>query len=629
MAIKDLVDPNAKKTFMIANQAISRAALESDVKVASFFPGSPTNEILDTMYQLSSEFDDLIMEVASNEKVALETAAGASMGGIRGFTSMKSVGLNVASDTFFSLGYTGVNAGLVLLIADDPHAHSSQSEQDGRYYAEPAHIPMLEPSTAQEAYEAVKYAFDLSEKYEILTLIRTTTRVNHQSANVEIDDLERSSFDRSSWEDINKKFYTLGATARELKRESLKKLDKIEEEFEDNPLNKVISGKENIGIITSGVSYLHVLEALDEIKKDMPVLKLGTTYPLPEKTIFEFLEGLEEVIIVEELMPYLEDKIIQFIEGMEAEIEVKGKRTEDFGFVGEYNVPIVISGIKSALDEEGLEKYSEAENLAENLKEDLPERAPTFCPGCPHRSTLWALQQVLEEKEYVFNNDIGCYSMFLMKPYEITDSVLCMGSSMGLSSGMQHVLEENVISMIGDSTLFHAGLPGLVNAVHNKHDLTIIVLDNSVTAMTGQQPNPASDFGPDPVSEIDIEKVVKGIGVEKVEKIPAFEPKENVDNIEEAVEYDGVSVVISEGPCALYHDRLKRKRGEPIIPNEVDDETCRSIYACVEDFYCPAIELDMETMESEIQKDLCDGCMVCAKLCPIDAIESTGGEEDE
>ncbi|MFW6144834.1 MAG: indolepyruvate ferredoxin oxidoreductase subunit alpha, partial [Candidatus Natronoplasma sp.] len=411
---------------MLGNEAVARSVLESDVKVTAFFPGSPTNEILDTIYQLSEKFDDLKMEISANEKTALETAAGASMAGVRGFTSMKSVGLNVSSDTFFSLGYTGVNAGMVLLIADDPHAHSSQSEQDGRYYAEADHIPMLEPSTAQEAYEAVKHAFELSEKYEVLTLIRTTTRVNHQSANVDIDELDRTPMEKKEWSDVEKKFYTLGAKARELKREALKKLQYIREDFEDHPLNKKVEGSSSTGIITSGISYLHTLEALDELDLDLPILKLGTTHPLPYKTLEDFIGDLERVVVVEELLPYLEDNITEIAKEVNPDLEIKGKKSDDFSKVGEYNVPKVVRGISSAVGEENPRKYERYKVRGEELKEILSERSPIFCPGCPHRSTLWSLQQVLEEKDCVFNNDIGCYSMFLLQPYEITDSILCM-----------------------------------------------------------------------------------------------------------------------------------------------------------------------------------------------------------
>ncbi len=629
MSLDDLIDPEPKTAFMVANQGIARAVLESDAKVTAFFPGSPTNEILDTVYQLSENYEDLKMEVVSNEKVALETAAGASMAGVRAFTSMKSVGLNVASDTFFSLGYTGINAGMVLLAADDPHAHSSQSEQDARYYAQAAHVPMIEPSTAQEAYEMVKWAFELSEKHEIVTLVRTTTRVNHQSSNIELGEVNRSKFEKKDWEDVKDNYYTIGATARRLKGEALEKIDEIQKEFEDNQFNKFIEGSSDIGVITSGVSYLHTLEALDNLEIDPSILKLGTTYPLPLGTITGFIKDLETLVVVEELMPYIEEKITALAKEVNPDLEIKGKNTDDFNMVGEYDVPKVMDGLSSALDLESSNDYDRYVERANDLKGKLSQRSPIFCPGCPHRATLQAVQKAVEDKDYVLNNDIGCYSMLLLEPYNKTDSVLCMGSSMGLSSGMQHVLNDDVIAMIGDSTFFHAGLPGLVNAVHNNQNLTVIILDNSVTAMTGQQPNPGSDFGPDPVSEVDIVSVVEGIGVDKVTKINAFDPKNNVEDIEETIEYDGVSVLISEGPCALYNDRLKRKRGEPIIPNEVDDENCSSIYACINDFYCPAIEVDPETKHSVIHQDLCDGCMVCAKLCPIDAIESTGGEDDE
>jgi len=627
MTFNDLIDPNPKKAFLLANEAIARAVLEKDVKVAAFYPGSPTSEILDTMYILAGYLGDLKMEVASNEMVALETVAGASMAGVRGFTSMKSVGLNVAADSFFSLGYTGVNAGLVLLIADDPHAHSSQSEQDGRFFGEAAHVPMLEPSSAQEAYDMVKCTFDLSEKYKMLVLIRTTTRVNHQSGIVELDELKRKPFKRNDWKDVQSKYYTLSATARRLKGEALEKLKKIEEEFEASPFNEISEGEGDTGIITSGVSYLHVLESINLLNIKPHILKLGTTHPLPRKLISNFLKKVKKVIIVEELMPYLELRVTAIAKNANPSVEIYGKYTGHFGYVGEYTVPSVVKGISSVLGLSSPANYDFYLERAEKLKSILPNRPPTFCPGCPHRATLWAVQQAIKEIDYVVNNDIGCYSMLLLEPYEITDSLLCMGASLGVSSGMQHAINDKVIAFVGDSTFFHASLPGFINAVHNKHNFTVFILNNKVTAMTGQQPNPGSDFGAAPVEEIDLEAVVKAIGVKHVTVINAFDPKSNIDPIKEALEYEGVSVVISKGPCALYNDRLKRKRGVPIIPNMVDKEECKTIYACIRDFYCPAIEMDMESRQAVILKDLCDGCMVCAKLCPVSSIKTTGGAQ--
>lgn len=615
--LKDLLDVNAKKAFLLANEAIARAVLEKDVKVAAFYPGSPTSEILDTVYALSGAFPDLKMEIASNEKVALETAAGASMAGVRAFTSMKSVGLNVACDTFFSLGYTGVNAGLVVLVADDPHAHSSQSEQDGRFFGEAGHVPMLEPCTAQEAYDMVKWAFDLSEKYKIVVVIRTTTRVNHQSGIVTIGDVKRTPFEKKKWD--KKCYCTLTGRARKLKGEALEKLMQIESDFEKSPFNKVYEGEGRYGIITSGISYLYVREAVDILGITPHIFKVGTVYPLPIQTLSAFLKRVDQVVIVEELLPYLELRVTAVAKDAHPAVTVHGKYTNDFSYIGEYTVPAVVKGIASALTivPPDFDKYVKR---AESLKAVLPNRFPTFCPGCPHRGTFYALQQALKNTEYVYNNDIGCYTMILLEPFTMGDTFMDMGASIGLSCGMQHVLTDTIICMVGDSTFFHAGLPALVNAVHNNHTFTLIILDNSVTAMTGQQPNPGSDFGVGAVKKIDIEQVVRGIGVTEVVTINAFDPVTNVEKIQKALAYKGVSVIISKGPCALYYDRLKRKRGEPLSPNTVDPKKCKTIYACMRDFYCPAIEMDMKTRKSRIITDLCNGCNVCALLCPADAI---------
>jgi indolepyruvate ferredoxin oxidoreductase alpha subunit len=567
------------------------------------------------------------MEVAANEKVALETVAGASMAGVRSFTSMKSVGLNVASDAFYSLGYTGVNGGMVLLFADDPHAHSSQSEQDGRYFAPTGHVPMLEPSTPQEAYDMTKYAFELSERHNILVLIRTTTRVNHQSSTVKVSKVNRTVFQKKNWENVTNKYYTLKDTARRLKGEALEKLAVIREEFEDSIFNITHSGDGSLGIITNGVSYLHTLEAVETLGINPHIFKLGTLYPLPEKKLSDFLKSLEKVIIIEELMPFIESQVFALAKDANPSLEIIGKKSGHFNYVGEYDVPSIsmvlsdILDIKTSLDYEGILRN------AESLKSVLPDRKPTFCPGCPHRGTMWAVQQALKGKKYVINNDIGCYSMLLLEPYGLTDSLLAMGCSQGISSGMQHVLEDRVVSFLGDSTFFHAALPGLVNAVHNQHDYTVIILDNSVTAMTGQQPNPGSEFGPNDVVEIDIEATLRGLGVKNVVTMDAFDPKPAVELIKDAMEKKGVSAVISKGPCALYNDRQKRRARTPIIPNTVSEEACKTIYACIRDFYCPAIQLNMETDQTEILDDLCNGCMNCARLCPVSAISSTGGAQ--
>ena len=611
----------------MTNEAIARAAMESDVKVSAFYPGSPTSEILNAMYRLSSVYPDIKMEVSSNEKVALETVAGASMAGFRSLTAMKSVGLNVASDTFYSLGYVGVNSGCVLVFADDPHAHSSQSEQDGRYFARTGHVPMLEPSTPQEAYEMTKYAYELSERHRILTLIRTTTRVNHQNSAVMVGEISTTPFEKKNWKDVKSSYFTLGETARRLKSEALVKLESIKKEFESSPFNIVLEGKDKVGIITNGVSYLHTREAVKRLQIEPNILKIGTLYPTPDENIRKFITGLDNLVIIEELLPYLEDIVTPIALKINPSIEIIGKNSGHFPSVGEYNTGLVTEALSLIYKVPSDIEYRKVIDKATKLKEILPNRLPSFCPGCPHRGTMWSVQQALKGMDYVINNDIGCYSMLLLEPYGLTDSVLAMGASQGLSSGMQHVLNDRVISFLGDSTFFHAALPGIVNAVHNNHDYTLIILDNKVTAMTGQQPNPGSDFGAAPVSKIDIEAVLKGLGVNNITKISAFDPQPNVETIKEAINSPGFNAIISVGPCALYNDRKKRQERVPIVPNGVNEEACKTIYACVRDFYCPAIQLNMETRQAEILEDLCNGCGNCSRLCPRKAIASTGGAE--
>ena len=627
MTFKNLSDPSAGKRFLMTNEAIARAAMESDVKVSAFYPGSPTSEILNSMYRLSGLFPDLKMEVSSNEKVALETVAGASMAGVRSLTAMKSVGLNVASDSFYSLGYVGVNAGCVLVFADDPNAHSSQSEQDGRYFAKTGHVPMLEPSTPQEAYEMTKYAYELSEKHRILTLIRTTTRVNHQNSAVSVGEINRTPFEKKNWKDVKASYFTLGETARRLKSEALKKLESIKKEFDSSQFNIVMNGKDNVGIITNGVSYLHTLEAVKRLGIEPNILRLGTLYPVPEETITEFIEGLDKLVVIEELLPYIADIVTPIALRSNSSLEVIGKNSGHFPIVGEYNTGLVAEALSSIYGVPSDIEYSKVITRATELKEILPTRLPSFCPGCPHRGTMWSVQQALKGMDFVVNNDIGCYSMLLLEPYGLTDSVLAMGASQGLSSGMQHVLNDRVISFLGDSTFFHAALPGIVNAIHNNHDYTVIILDNQVTAMTGQQPNPGSDFGAAPVTEIDIEAVLRGLGVKNITTISAFDPQPNVETIKEVINMPGFNVIISVGPCALYNDRKKRQERVSIVPNRVNEDVCKTVYACVRDFFCPAIQIDMETGQAEILDDLCNGCGNCGRLCPRAAIVSTGGAE--
>ncbi len=516
--------------YMLTNEAIVRAALEADVKVAAFYPpGSPQTEILDTFDRVSHYRDDLVVEIAANEKVALETVAGAAFVGLRGgFTSMKSVGGNVASDTLYSLAYTGVKGGLVVVIADDPYAHSSQSEQDGRWFGYTAYLPMLEPSNPQEAYEMVKKAFGLSEKYGSVVLVRTTTRVNHQSGLVKVGKLKRTPFDKLSWRENRRSYATVGSLARKFKAELLEKVAKMKEDPEFLALNRVeyFDGKEvkvakpeeakGIGIITSGVAYSYVLESLQKLGREAYVLKLGVLNPIPEKLIGgDFIEGLERVVVVEELFPYIEGFVRQIAKEKNPDLEMIGKKSGHFLEMLEYNVPIVIKVLAEVLGRELPFDYEgHFKRMWELAKLAPPPRMPTFCAGCPHRATFWALRRAMGRPEnYYLANDIGCYSMLALEHIGWTDSLLAMGASLGIAHGVQHSAQERVVTVVGDSTFFHAALPGIVNAIHNNAKMTLIILDNAVTAMTGQQAHPPGSpkkVNPPYEKRIDIESVLRG-----------------------------------------------------------------------------------------------------------------------
>ncbi|MFA5772137.1 MAG: indolepyruvate ferredoxin oxidoreductase subunit alpha [Thermoplasmata archaeon] len=626
MVLKDILSKEKRNVFMLSNEAMVRGALEADVKVVAFYPGSPSSEILDTFSEFADSFDYKV-EIATNEKVALEICAGAAFAGFRTLTAMKSVGTNVASDALFVLGYTGVRGGMVLIMADDPHAHSSQSEEDGRFFAPNTYIPMLEPSTPAEAKAMVKKAFELSEKYRTIVLIRTVTRVNHQSGIVPLEEMSRKEFKKVKWRELNEEFITLGETARKKKLGMLERTKKIQEEFEKSEFNFTIDRKSDVGIITSSVSYNYVLESLDILNLKANVLKLGTTYPLPKKLIGSFIKNLKNVIVVEELSPYLEKEITAIAKDANPSVKIFGKYSGHFSEAWEYNIPVVVTGIGKALNLK-YPDYNAFVEKADKLKSIIPDRHPTFCAGCPHRGTFSALYHVIKARPHFFSNDIGCYSMWSFPPIKHTDSSLCMGASIGVANGLQHVIEERVIAVVGDSTFFHAALPALVNAVHNKNKLMLIILDNSVTAMTGQQSNPSTEniAGGKQGKKIQIENIIRALGIDFVEIVDSYEAKANVEVFRRAFEYDGISVIISRRECALYGDRIKRKKGVELTPYEINKEKCKKLYMCMKNFYCPAYEVDSDGL-ANIRKEMCDGCGVCSKLCPVVAVQKTGAKQ--
>ena len=612
---------------MLCNEAIVRGALEADVKVVSAYPGSPTTEILDTFSEISPKFD-YKMEIASNEKVALETCAGAAMAGLRSISSMKSVGMNVASDSFFSLSYTGVKGGMVIVMADDPQAHSSQTEQDGRPFGPNTYVPMLEPSDPEEAKRMVKFAFEFSEKYAVPVLMRTTTRVSHQSGIVTLEKMNRKPFAKLPWSHPPGRFITVAESARKFKLALLERSKKIEEEFNKSDLNQVADTGSDTGIITSGAGYNYAVDAASLLGIKPSILKLGTTYPLPRKLIGDFIRKLKTVIIVEELSPYLELYVTAIAKDANPAVKIFGKWTGHFSEAFEYNTNIVADGIGKVVGKTPPVDYDKTLEKAKELKKGLAERWPTFCPGCPHRATLYALRQATKGMKHILSTDIGCYSMSFLDPINYGDSLLSMGACLGVAAGMQYGAQEKVVAMIGDSTLFHAGLPGLVNAIHHNDDFTLVILDNEVTAMTGQQPHPTRDYnaGGQPAKPLVIEDVIKGMGLTDITIVDPYQVKQAIPVMKEALSRKGPNVIISRRACALYADRNKRKRGETIQTNKVDKEVCKKPYTCIRGFHCPAISIDDEDRKAFITKELCDRCDVCAKLCPFGSIKLREGE---
>ena len=627
MSAEDVIRDGPGKAFMICNEAIVRGAIEADVKIVSEYPGSPTTEILDTFSDVSTKFD-YKMEISANEKVALETCAGASMVGMRSMTAMKSVGMNVASDSFFSLSYTGVKGGMVIVVADDPHAHSSQTEQDGRPFAPNAYIPMLEPSDPTEAKKMVKRAFALSEKHGVPVMIRTTTRVNHQSGIVELEKLDRKPFRKVPWTHPPGRFVTVAESARKFKHGLLERTKRIEEEFETSDLNVEKDTGSDVGIITSGAGYNYAVDAARILGVNPSILKLGTTYPLPKKKIGGFLKKIKTAIIVEELQPFLELYVTAIAKDANPSVRIYGKWTGHFSESLEYNPNIVVDAMAKILGVKPPFDYGAIMAKAADLKAGLKDRPPTFCPGCPHRATLHALRQATKGMKHILATDIGCYSMSFLDPINYGDSLLSMGACMGVAAGMQYGAEEKVVAMIGDSTFWHAGMPGLVNAIHHNDDYTLVILDNEVTAMTGQQPDPGRDYnaGGQPAKPLVLEDVIRGMGLTDITIVDPYQVKAAIGPMKEALLRKGPNVIISRRACALYADRNKRKRGEAIQTNKVDKEVCRRPYTCIREFYCPAISIDDGDRKAFITKELCDRCDVCAKLCPFGSIKLREGE---
>ncbi len=606
--------------FLLGNEAIARGAVEAGIEFASSYPGTPSSEVGDTLSQVADKLGIKFL-YSVNEKVALESAFAASISGMRSLVFMKHVGLNVASDPFVSTVYTGIRSGLVIMTADDPSMFSSQNEQDNRHYADLAHIPMIEPSNPQEAKDFMKEAFELSEKYHIPVLFRTTTRVSHMRGLVNVGEIPKIKGTRRIFEREPKRFVSLPVNAIGLKKMLMEKLGEIAMESDMSSMNSVSSDMiSKIGAITSGSAYNSLMDAVVSHSIEMDVLKIGFTNPLPKTRIAEFLRKHEKVVVVEELDPYMEEKIRTIAQMNGIRTSIYGKLDGYFPQLYELNPDAVLQSLAGVINIPGYIQPNSPKNGS-----DLSPRPPVLCPGCPHRGTYYAVKRSVRMsniKKPIYASDIGCYSLGTYDPFDEADTIISMGSSIGVANGFSMVTDQKVIAFIGDSTFYHSGIPPLINAVHNNLDMLVVIMDNATTAMTGQQPNPGNelDYDGKPVTGIPIENVVRGIGVKNVSVVDPYDLKASLITINRSLHQAGVSVIISRRECAINRDRKLRKKGEIEIYT-VNQDKCGKCMNCVENFSCPA--LFIENGEIQINPTICDGCGVCAEplVCPFKAIE--------
>jgi len=555
-----LLNKPGKKIILLGNEAIIRGALELGVNFVSTYPGTPASEIGDTFYKIQNskfKIQNLYFEYSTNEKVALEAGIGASFSGLKTLVAMKDFGLNVALDALLPFLYTGTKGPTVIIVADDPSCHSSaQSEENIRPISYLAHIPILEPSDPQECKDFTKLAFKISEKFKIPVMIRTTTRVAHQKMPVKLGELRKTLPVKGEFVKDPKRFVTLPPRVLEMKKELLDKIKKIREISEKSNINKIqnpnvkcqIKSKiqnPKVGIICSGISYLYLMEALKEVNLNLPVLKLGFFYPLPEKKIQNFIKDLKKVLIVEELEPYLEKEVARLAKDVNPKLQIFGKKF--IPEIGELKPEFVTSAIA---------KFTNTQYAIQNTKYKIPipKRLPRLCPGCPYWLVISAIKKAVDVNKVIFGGEIGCYMLFGNPPVNLQDYLSCMGSSVGIAHGIKKSTGQKIISFVGDSSFFHAGIPALINTVFNKSNPLIIILNNQTTAMTGFQPHPGAPAIPDGIK---IEEIVKACGVKNLKVIDPVNQEEFAQTVKEFLGKNEVSVIVARRICALLAQKRK------------------------------------------------------------------------
>jgi indolepyruvate ferredoxin oxidoreductase alpha subunit len=579
------------KRLLIGNEAIARGAYEAGASVATAYPGTPSTEIVSHL----ARYEDIYAEWAPNEKVALEVGIGASIGGARTLVAMKHVGINVAADPLYTVAYTGVNGGLVIVSADDPGMHSSQNEQDNRGYGKFAKLPVIEPSDSQEAKDYTALAFELSEQFDTPVMLRVTTRLSHSQTLVE--EGERGELVLKEYKKNAPKYVMLPGYARGRHVEVEKRMAALSDYAETTPLNRIEWGDKKLGIITSGVAYQYVREALP----DVSVLKLGLVNPLPKNLITSFAQQVERLVVVEELEPVIEQQLKAW--GIAAE----GK--EIFTLLGEYSPEMIAQRLAG-----------EALPPVSGLTSQIPPRPPLLCPGCPHRGVF----HVLRKRRVTVMGDIGCYTLGALSPLEAMDACVCMGASIGMAMGMEKARGEEfaskMVGVIGDSTFVHSGITPLIDIVYNQGTSTILILDNDTTAMTGHQDHPATGvtIKKSPTNKLDLEALVRAVGIKNVRVVDPLKLEELDTVLGEELDRREPSVIIAKRPCALI-DRT------PITSTLwVDEELCNGCKACIR-IGCTGIYFKDNEKKAAINPNTCVSCGMCPQVCKVEAIKVVEG----
>lgn len=615
------------KEFLMGNEAIALGAIAAGVNLIAGYPGTPSSEVLETAAKHRSE--DIYVEWSVNEKAALEVAAGASYTGARSLVTMKQVGLNVASDPLMSLEYVGIKGGMVVLVADDPGPISSQTEQDTRHFAAFSKLPCFDPTSAQEAYEMIQEAFEYSEEYGTPVFFRPTTRVCHGYASIEIKDEEEYTShtvegfvkDSSRWVIFPRLSY-----------QNHKKIEArnaaLSEVFSNYSRNKIYpAGEKNKtsrkGIAASGISFTYALETLETLGMTR-LLKVATPHPFPEKLAVEFLNGLDEVLCIEELDPVLEHELTYLCGKYHLPVKIYGKLTGHTANAGENTRDSVYQNISDYLGISACrtEAVSACEDTSSVAPPTLPIRPPVLCAGCPHRASFYAVKAAMKGRKTIFCGDIGCYTLGNAMPLDMVDTCLCMGAGLGIAQGIGHIEPDtSCFAFVGDSTFFASAITGVINAVYNQANMTLIILDNSTTAMTGHQPHPGTGrtMMGELVQKINIEAVLRGIGITTVETVNPLDHKAAVSCVKCTADLPGVKAIIFKSPCIAID--------KPEAPLFVEEESCISCKKCIRELGCPALVI--QNNKVTIDASLCTGCTLCAQLCPTGAIQTTGGDRHE